>query len=154
MTENRITMPLIIDILDTLERHGYHQHDDQHTGQAIGIIADLTRVYEGTREAPYGTYLGQPADTGQAAAILTRTEVSTIATALDEARYYQRDQLATCTDCADRSCGTCQRRLQAADTYNRLAIQILQADQTSRTPARSPAPHHQPQAETGTEAGQ
>ena len=58
-SDNRMTWGLIIDVLDLLERHGYHKHDDQHTGQAIGVIHDLARVYEGDHDAPYGTYPGQ-----------------------------------------------------------------------------------------------
>ena len=54
-SDNRMTWGLIIDVLDLLERHGYHKHDDQHTGQAIGVIHDLARVYEGDHDAPYGT---------------------------------------------------------------------------------------------------
>ena len=58
-SDNRMTWDLILEVLDVLERHGYHQHDNQHTGQAIGVIGDLARIYEGTRDAPYGTYLDQ-----------------------------------------------------------------------------------------------
>ena len=55
-SDNRMTWGLILDVLDVLERHGYRQHDHQHTGQAFGVIGDLARIYEGTRDAPYGTY--------------------------------------------------------------------------------------------------
>jgi hypothetical protein len=58
MTSNdHITWGLIIDVFDVLERHGHHRHDDQHTGQALGMIIDLTHVYEGRRDVPYGTCL-------------------------------------------------------------------------------------------------
>ena len=58
-SDDRMTWGLILEVLDVLERHGYHQHDHQHTGEAIGLISDLTHVYEGARDAPYGTYLDQ-----------------------------------------------------------------------------------------------
>ena len=45
---------LIIDVLDVLEQHGYHQADDQHTGRAVGLIGDLARIYEGTQDHPVG----------------------------------------------------------------------------------------------------
>ena len=35
-SDDRLTWGLITDVLDVLERHGYHRHDNQHTGQAIG----------------------------------------------------------------------------------------------------------------------
>ena len=57
-TDNRMTRGLIIDVLNLLERHGYHKHDNQHTGQAAGVIYHLARVYEGDRDTPYGTYPG------------------------------------------------------------------------------------------------
>ena len=48
--DDRITWGLILDVLDVLERHGYHQYDNQHAGRAIGMIFDLAYVYEGARE--------------------------------------------------------------------------------------------------------
>jgi hypothetical protein len=51
-SDDRLTWGLIIDVL---ERHGYRKSGDQHTGQAVGVIFDLARVYEGTREASHGT---------------------------------------------------------------------------------------------------
>jgi hypothetical protein len=40
-SDYRITWGLVIDVLGVLERHGYHPHDDLHTGQAVLIIGDL-----------------------------------------------------------------------------------------------------------------
>ena len=57
-SDDRMTWGLIIDVLDLLERHGYRQPGNQHTGQAIGVISGLARACEGTREASYGTYPG------------------------------------------------------------------------------------------------
>ena len=145
-----------------LERHGYHQHDDQHTGRAIGLIGDLARIYEGTQDAPAGTYHGQappsaarPGPTGRTAK-QTRTpsssrpaEVRTVLAALDEAADYKRDRAETCADCPDQSCPTCQWRLQDAQTYDQLAAQMLRAAESR--PGRHagsprPAPRTQPAA--------
>ena len=56
-SDDRLTSGLILDVLDVLERHGYHRYDNQHTGQAVGAILDLAYVYDGTRDTSYGTYL-------------------------------------------------------------------------------------------------
>ena len=53
-SEDRFTWGLILDVLDVLERHGYHKYDNQHTGRAVGVIFDLARIYEGTRETHPG----------------------------------------------------------------------------------------------------
>ena len=55
-SDNRLTSGLILDLLDVLERHGYHRYDNRHTGQAIGAILDLAYVYDGTRDISYGYY--------------------------------------------------------------------------------------------------
>jgi hypothetical protein len=52
-SDDRLTSGLILDVLDVLERHGYHPYDNQHTGQAIGAILDLAYVYDGTRDVSY-----------------------------------------------------------------------------------------------------
>ena len=51
-SENRITTGLIYDITDALERHGYYRGDDQHADRAIGLMADLARIWEGTQDHP------------------------------------------------------------------------------------------------------
>jgi hypothetical protein len=92
-SDDRFTWGLITDVLDVLERHGYHRHDNQHTGQALEVIFDLAYVYEGTRDISPGTYL-QPAPLAlhpapgpsapdADAVILTDAEVSTVVAALD-----------------------------------------------------------------------
>ena len=52
--DERLTWGFILEVLDVLERHGYRRSDDQHTGQAIGLIRDVARIYEGTLDAPRG----------------------------------------------------------------------------------------------------
>ena len=47
--------------------------DNQHTGQAIVLIRDLARIYEGTQDAPDGTYPGQAPPSPQPRA---RTDLS------------------------------------------------------------------------------
>jgi hypothetical protein len=58
--------------------------------------------------------------------------------ALDEAADYKRDRAATCADCADQSCTTCHRRLQAAEAYDQIAAQMTRAAHSSRTQQRAP----------------
>jgi hypothetical protein len=127
--DDRLTSALFLDVLDVLERHGYHHHDKQHTGQALGVIRDLAHVYEGTREAPYGTYLDQAPPEPQA------------------------DQGATCADCTDRSCGTCQWRLQTAGTYSRMADQMTQTAEASQAAVSQPETVSHPQPPADKEAG-
>ena len=58
--DDRLTWDFITDVLDVLERHGYHRADNEHTGQAIGLIRDVARIYEGTLDAPRGGYVVVP----------------------------------------------------------------------------------------------
>ena len=85
-SDDRLTTGLILDVLDVLERHGYHRYDNRHTGQAIGAILDLADVYDGTRDISYGYYpppashagLGPADPEADDAVILTDAEVSTV----------------------------------------------------------------------------
>ena len=87
--------------------------------------------------------------------MLPSRELSTIVAALDEASLYKRDRAATCADCADQSCGTCQWRLQAAQTYDSLAVQLVEkADASRAATANDPGPASQPQSAADREAGQ
>ena len=62
MTEDaRMTWGFIIDVLNIFEPHSYRRSDDQHTGQAIGLIGDVVaHIHEGTLEAPRGAYVVVP----------------------------------------------------------------------------------------------
>ncbi len=169
-SDERLTSGLIPDVLDVLERHGYHQYDNRHTGQAIGAIADLASLYEGTRGASYDTYLYQPPSAHHAdpvpagpddAVVLTDAEVSTIFTALETAADYKRDRAEMCADCADQSCLTCQTRHRDARTYEQMAAQLLQTAEASRTagsyqpePGVPPDPPVQPHPAADKEADQ
>ena len=168
-----MNLDFILQFLDVLERHGYHYHDDQHTGRAVGLLADLARIYEGTQEAPAATHRAEipPAPQPETrpagpradrdAVILSATQTGIIAAALGEAADYKRDRAAACAECADRSCGTCQWRLRGAETYGHLATQMLWAAEASRAATeRQPAPgsayptRSQPQKAADREAGQ
>jgi hypothetical protein len=139
MSDDRMTWGLIVDVLDVLERHGYHKRDNRHVGQAVGMIAHLASVYDGTRDAGHGSHLDYavpapppepPAprpDAGQHAVILTGTDISTVFAALDISADYKRDRAEMCTDCPDQSCPTCQTRLHDARAYDQLADRMLQA---------------------------
>jgi hypothetical protein len=159
--DERLTWDLIFEVLDVLERHGYHRRDKQHAGQVIGLIHDVTHIYEGTLDAPFTPYVVVPSSRpvapeppGPPAVIVSTGQVKTLLAALDEAAEYKRDRAETCADCADQSCTTCQWRLQAADAYD----QLTQAAEAST--ARYGAPDHtapardEPHAAAEPEAGQ
>jgi hypothetical protein len=168
--DDRLTWGFILEVLDVLERHGYRHSDNQHTGQAIGLLGDLAHVYEGTMDAPRGAYVAvppspptaahPPSRAGQDAVILTSADVSTIFAALDIAADYKRDRAGACADCADQTCLTCQSRLRDAQAYDRVAAQILQPAEPSAAAAGQPGPDRadparsRPQAAPDREAGQ
>jgi len=58
-------------------------------------------------------------------ATVSADEKQLILAALGEAADNKRDQAASCGDCADQSCGTCQYRLRLADGYDHLATRLL-----------------------------
>ena len=61
MTDDaRMTWDLIFEVLDVLDRHGYRRSDNQHTSRAIGLLGDLTRTYEGTKDAPRDAHVVIP----------------------------------------------------------------------------------------------
>ena len=81
--------------------------------------------------------------TGRPAApalIISAGEVKTLLATLDDAAEYKRDRAATYADCADQPCTTCQWRLQAADAYDHVAAQLIQAVEAAA--ARQNAPDH------------
>jgi hypothetical protein len=132
--DQRLTWGFILEVLDVMERHGFRRSDNQHTGQAVGLICDVARIYEGTLAARRGGDVvvsssrptaSQPP--GRAALMVSADQVKTLLTALDEAAEYKRDRAATCAECADQSCTTCQWRLQAANSYDQIAAQMIQA---------------------------
>ena len=164
--DGRLTWGFIIDVLDVMERHGYHRGDHEHTGQAIGLIRDVARIYEGTLDAPRGGYVvvptsqpETPRQPGQPAVIVPADQVKTLLAALDEAAEYKRDRAETCADCADQSCTTCEWRLQTAGTYDQLAEQMTQAAEASASAIRQRVPdlgarHWAPHSAADPEAGQ
>jgi hypothetical protein len=167
-SDDRLTSGLILDVLDVLERHGYHRYDNRHTGQAVGAILDLAYVYDGTRDVSAGYYPpptphagpGPSSREADDAVILTGAEVTTVTAALDIAADYKRDRAAACADCADQSCLTCQSRLRDAGAYDQMATQMLQTAKVARTANSaqpepgSPRPARQSQLTADREAGQ
>ena len=59
MTDNCTGVPLITDILDVLDRHGYTRSDNAHTARAILLISDLAHIYQGSQDHPFGPYNGE-----------------------------------------------------------------------------------------------
>jgi hypothetical protein len=170
-SDDRFTWGLITDVLDVLERHGYHRHDNQHTGQALEVIFDLAYVYEGARDISPRAYLqpassalhAEPAPSGPDAdaVILTDTEVGTVIAALDIAADYKRDHVAACAACADQSCLACQSRLRDAQVYDQMAAQMQQTAEVARLansgqpePGSPVTPSTPPQPAADKEAGQ
>jgi hypothetical protein len=139
-SDDRPTPGLILDVLDVLERHGYHQYDNRHTGQAIGAILDLASLYDGTRDISYGYHApwaphagpGLSSPEADDAVILTDTEVRTVVAALDIAAGCKRDRAADCAQCADQTCPACQSRLRDAGTYDQIATQMLHTARAAR----------------------
>jgi hypothetical protein len=148
MTDERLNWGFILEVFGVMERHGYHRGDDEHTGQAMGLIRDAAGTYEGTLDAPRGGYVvvpssqptepPTPSPAGQDAVVVSAGEVKTLLAALGEAAEYKRDRAETCADCADQSCTTCQWRLLAADAYDQMADHMSQAAEASATQDRAP----------------
>ena len=159
--DEHLTWGFILEVLDVMERHGYHRSDNQHTGQAIGLIHDATRTDEHKLNAPRGGYVvvppPHPAAPPPPGVIVSAADAKTLLAALDEAAEYKRDRAETCADCADQTCTTCQWRLQTAEAYDQLAAQLIPAaDQSAiRHAPDQPSPDTgSPQAAADPEAGQ
>jgi hypothetical protein len=142
--EDRFTWGLIVDVLDVLERHGYHKYDDQHTGRAVGVIFDLAHVYEGVREtypdpvvpSPHPEPAPPVAEADRAAVVLTPADAITVFAAMDIAADDKRYRIEMCPDCPDQSCPACQTHLRDAEAFDQMADRMLQAARTA------PAAHH------------
>ena len=86
-------------------------------------------------------------------------EVRTVLTSLDLAADWKRDHAETCAYCPDQSCYACQLRLQDAQTYDQLAVQLLHDEQAARDErsqpglASSPMPPLQPHPADGDGGG-
>ncbi len=168
MTDHRMNPGLITDILDVLDRHGYASGDDEHVGQAILLLHDLTRIYEGTQDHPFGPAVNQapspqtapepPGPDSRSAAIVPATELKTVLAALDIAADYKRDRAEMCADCPDQSCPACQTRLHDARAYDQMADRMLhaaEAAQAAHHGQTEPAgPPCQPRLAADKEAGQ
>jgi ferredoxin len=163
--DDRLTWPFIHEVLDVLERHGYRRSDSQHTAQAIALIGNVARIYEGSLDAPCSGSVVVPSSQptasrppGSAAVIVSADQGKTLLAALDDAAEYKRDRAETCANCPDQSCTTCQWRLQAADAYDQMAAQMIHAAEASadqqRAPGRAEPLSVGPHAPADKEAGQ
>ena len=140
MTMDRHTHRLVAEIITVLERHGHHARDPEHAGQAVTVITQLVGIYDGTRDLPASTGRHaapqpHPEPTGEPdtdALVLTGGDISTVLAALDLAAEYKRDLAETCADCTDRSCPSCQYRLNHAQDYDRLASRIYDGARADR----------------------
>ena len=162
-SEHRINPGLIDDILDALERHGYDRSDDLGADRAIGLIGDLTRIYEGSQDHPATAYSrtvppSPPAYHGPSrhdAITLTRADASTVFAALDIAADDKRYRVEMCPDCPDQSCPTCQTHLHDAQAFDQMADRMLQAAQAAPAASASrPGPERWAQPAADREAGQ
>ena len=160
MTDNRTGVPLITEILDVLDRHGYTRSDTAHTARAILLISDLANIYEGSEDHPFGPYLNEipprtepsaPEPASPDTVRIPAGEVKTLLVALEIAADYQRDRADLCADCTSQTCPACESRVRDAQAYDHLSAQLTQAAQaataaTARHPESGPA--------TDREAGQ
>jgi hypothetical protein len=160
MTDNRMGVPLITEILDVLDRHGYTRGDNAHTARAIVLISDLAHIYQGSQDHPFGPYTGEipsrteppaPEPASQDPIRMAAGEVKTVLVALDIAADYQRDRAELCADCTSQTCPACESRLRDARAYDRLNAQLSQQAQAS--PAAT-ARHPEPGPAADREAGQ
>ena len=92
MTDNRTGVPLITEILDVLDRHGYTPSDTAHTARTILLISDLAHIYEGYLDHPFGPYIGEipsrtepapPGSAGPDAVLIPAGQVKNLLVALD-----------------------------------------------------------------------
>lgn len=101
-----------------LERFDWERDDRQLALERIEQIATGSRTASGP-ELEGGAYV-------------TKDDLRTVLDTLDVAADYKRDRAANCPDC-DTSpadlCGTCEYRLQAADTYDALAERVTGGQQ-------------------------
>ena len=147
MTDPRLNLGLIRDVLDVLDRHGYTRADDEHVGHAILLIGDLAHMYEGAQDHTFGSYLNEasppgtepvaPEPAAQDVVTVPAREVKTLLAALGIAADDKRDRAAACADCTSQSCPTCQSRLQNARAYDRLAAHLIQTAEASATATAS-----------------
>ena len=72
------------------------------------------------------------------AVTVSADQVKLLLAALDDAAEYKRDRAATCADCTDQPCTTCQWRLHAADAYDHLATQMTQTAEASARRQHTP----------------
>ncbi len=160
MAGNRTGVPLITEILDVLDRHGYTRSDDEHTARAIVLISDLAHIYQGSLDHPFGPYIGEtPPRTepepltpvGQDAVLVPAGEVKNLLAALDIAADYKRDRAELCADCTGQTCPACESRLWDAQAYDHLSAQLIQAAEPS---SAAIARHPQPGPAADREAGQ
>ena len=160
MTADWMDLGLITDVLDVLDRHGYARSDNEHATRAILLISDLSHIYEGSQDHPFGPAVNQSPPEPAPPAAATRNavpvpvgEVKTLLVALDIAADYNRDRAELCADCADQSCPACELRLREAQAYDRLYVQLDQQADISATVGQ-PEPAAQPQPAADREAGQ
>jgi hypothetical protein len=153
MTDDRMNLSLITEMLDMLDRHGYTRGDKEHTARAIVLISDLAHIYEGSLDHPFGPYIGEiPPRTepepltpvGQDAVLVPAGEVKNLLVALDIGADYQRDRAELCADCTGQTCPTCESRLRDAQAYDHLSAQLIQSAEasaaaTDRHPGPGPA---------------
>jgi hypothetical protein len=147
---HRVTPGLVHDILDALERHGYHRSDDLPADRAVGLIGDLAGIYDGTQDHP-----ADPGPTRHDAIILTHADAITIFAAADIAADDKRYRAEMCPDCPDQSCPACQVNIRDAEAFDQMAGRMLQGAQaTPAASASQPGPDRWSQPAADREAGQ
>jgi hypothetical protein len=52
--------PMIMEVLDVLERHEYHQADSAHMGRAANLLVQVAAIYAGNQEDITGPGIVMP----------------------------------------------------------------------------------------------
>jgi hypothetical protein len=168
MSDHRIGLDLVNDVLDVLDRHGFARGDDEHAGRAIFLIGDLARIYEGAQDHPFGPSINSvpsaqmapepPAPDSRDGVTVPVSELKAVLLALDTAADDLRDQAELCTHCPDQSCPACQSRLRDARAYDQMAVRMLQPPEAAPAARHGQAEPARPARQSGPaadkEAGQ
>ncbi|HUY47989.1 MAG TPA: hypothetical protein VMV92_20055 [Streptosporangiaceae bacterium] len=128
----RVTWGLIMAVFDAFEAAGFRRADDQHTGQAIGLLSDLAKIYAGELDQPAGApgtaraaLLAEPVTAAgpDGSAVIAAADLGTVLGALSDAVAWCEDD-EDCQECAAAPAGLCEShdaRLARVPAYRMLA---------------------------------
>lgn len=143
MPDTRFGWPVILDLLDVLERAGYKRGDGVHTARAVALLWDAARVYAGELDEPEAVpavrtvirglekaEAARAAAAVPAAVTLGAAQYEVVARALADAETFLRERAGTsCEACVTGPAGACPQHLDDlddADEYRQAADEIAQ----------------------------